>query len=175
MKKIILTVILLISVNAFSQTEKFYFKPDGTSEYQVFETPNFKASELYQKTINWININYKNPNSVIKAKVENEMIRIDGFGQNVFSRTFKSGSKGNYDVKYTIEFEFQDSKYRVKYIHNGITVDGKQVFFSFTDVINNIPDKNGNVWTNAKEDYEKYIQTQLDSLFNYITRPKDKF
>lgn len=175
MRKIILVLVLLVSINMFSQNGKFSFLPDGTSEYVVCTTPNLKATELYNKTINWININYKNPTEAIKAKVENEMIRIDGFGRGAFSRTFTSGNRADYDVTYTMEFQFQDGKYRIKYTHNGITVDGGQVFFKITDVINNITDKNGNSWNDAKAQYEKYIQQQADSLFNYITKPKETF
>lgn len=175
MKKNILGLILFTSINMLSQDKKFTFLADGTSDFIVYNAQNLKASDLYNKTINWININYKNPNEVIKAKVENEMIRIEGFGKSAFSRKFASGNKADYDVSYTMEFQFQDGKYRIKYMHDGITVDGGKVFFKITDVINNIADKNGNAWTDCKSQYENFVQQQTDSLFNYIIKPKEKF
>jgi Domain of unknown function (DUF4468) with TBP-like fold len=173
MKKALLGLFILVSINMFSQNEKFTFLNDGTSDFVVCITPNVKASNLYNKTINWININYKNPAKVIKAKIENEMIRIDGFGSGAFSRTFSSGTKANYDVTYTIEFQFQDGKYRIKYVHTGITVESNQVFFKITDVLNNVKDQNDNGWSNSKEQYENFVQLQIDSLYNYITKPKN--
>ncbi|WP_395044279.1 DUF4468 domain-containing protein [Flavobacterium sp.] len=170
MKKTITILAMMISILSFSQEAKFKFTQDGLTDYVITECKDKSAGELYKKTIDWINVNYTNPNEVIKAKVENEMIRIDGFGKSAFSRTFSDGTKADYDVTYTMEFQFQDGKYRIKYTHKGITVDNSEVFFKITDVINNIQDKNGNGWNNAKEQYQGFVQLQIDSLFNYITK-----
>ena len=155
--------------------QKFAFNTDGTADYVVFTADSISANDLYNKALGWINVTYKNPASVIKAKIENKMIRIEGFEKSAFSRTFADGDKAEYDVQYTLVMEFQDGKYRVKYTHDKITVDGGQVFFKFPDVINNVPDRNGNGWPTAKQEYEKTVNNLLTSLYAYTTKQKESW
>lgn len=173
MKKLFTAVILLLTLVTNAQT--FNFNPDGTTEYVVYNVDKITAKDLYTKTLNWVNVNYKNPDIVIKAKVENDMIRIEAFNTKVFTRIFKSGSTGDYDAFYTLEIEFQDNKYRIKYTNNEIKVDGGKVFFTLSDMLNNFPDKNGNTYDNCKTQYELNVQALMDSLHNYITKSKDKW
>ena len=165
-------MLVITNIN-YSQT--FSFNTDGTADYVVFKADSLSAKDLYNKALGWINTTYKNPNAVIKAKIENQMIRLEGFERGAFSRTFKDGDKAEYDVNYTLTIEFQDGKYRVLFTHDKITVDGGQVYFKFEDVINNVPDRNGNGWPNAKAEYEKTVNHLLTSLSGYITKPKDNW
>lgn len=174
----IIVIAYFSSLTVFSQSDTnntFKFNNDGTTDYVVYMVDTISAATIYSKTVNWINETYKNPDKVIKAKIENEMIRIDGYSSSTFSRTFKSGSKAEYDVTYTLEIQIQDGKYRIKYSHNEITVDGKAVFFKFTDVINNVPDINRNDWTGAKNEYEANVNKIISGLYDYISKPKDKW
>ena len=173
MKKLLLGALLLLSTLSFGQT--FNFNSNGTSEFVIYNVDKIKASELYQKTLNWCNVTYKNPDIIIKAKVENEMVRLSALNKKVFTRIFKSGSTGDYDALYTLEIETQDGKYRVKYTNNEITVDGGKVYFIFSDVLNNVIDRNGNSYDNCKAQYEANVQTLMDSLYQYITKQKDKW
>lgn len=176
MKKLKLILALtLISFIGNAQNSTFKFNPDSTADFVVYNVDKQKASELYVKTLNWINIIFKNPEAVIKAKVENEMIRIEAFNKKVFTRTFKSGSTGDYDALYTLEIQFQDDKYRIKYTNDEIRVDGMKVYFTFSDMLNNVPDKNGNTFDNCKTQYEANVQELINSLYQYITKPKEKW
>ena len=173
-KKILLIALMFVTFSINAQTT-FKFNLDGTSDFVVYSTDKKTAAFIYTKSINWINETYKNPDKVIKAKIENEMIRIDGYLSSAFSRTFASGNKADYDVAYTLEIEIQDGKFRMKFTHNEITVDGKAVHFKFVDVLNNTPDVNGNAWLGAKEQYETNVNKLMESIFSYITKPKDKW
>ncbi len=174
MKKITLMIVLLTTFSINAQIP-FKYNPDGTTDYVVYSIDKTSAADIFTKTINWINVTYKNPDKVIKAKIENEMIRIDGYSSSAFSRTFASGNKADYDVTYTLEIQIQDGKYRVKYSHNEIKVDGGIVYFKFLDVLNNVADTNGNAWLGAKEQYENNVNKLMESLFIYITKPKEKW
>lgn len=174
----IVVILLLSSITLFSQSEinnAFKFNNDASTDFVTYSLDTLNASIIYSKTVNWINVTYKNPEKVIKAKIENEMIRIDGFSSSMFSRTFQSGNKAEYDVAYTIEIQIRDGKYRLKYIHNKITIDGSDVYFTVSDVINNITDKNGNSWAGAKTEYEDNVNEIIKSLYEYISKPKEKW
>lgn len=170
MKKLFL--IIAFTTAAIGQAQTFTFNADGTADYVVFEVPNLKAAEIYTKTMNWINATYKNPELVVKAKIENEMIRLEGFHDAAFSRTTISGSKPTYGVHYTLLIEMQDGKYRVKYSHDKFS---DKVFFPFTDVITNVVDRNGNGWAGSKEEYEGTVQKLMLDLNSYIIKPKEKW
>lgn len=82
---------------------------NGLTDYIVLETKDLTAKDEYLRTIDWIKRNYNTPDEVIKAKIENEYIRIQGVGKNIYS--FKSlGMKSLSDIRYQIEFHFKDGK-----------------------------------------------------------------
>lgn len=74
------------------------------------------ASELYQKCLNWLNETYKQPDEVIKGKIEGEYIKINGFTDSVMFQASALGSTNYYDTRYTIEFRFKDNKLRMEVI-----------------------------------------------------------
>lgn len=173
MKKLILLAFVLVS--GFASAQTFTFNPDGSSEYVVYNVEKATAKELYTKALNWISVTYQNPEVVTKAKVENEMIRIEALQRKVFTRIFTSGSIGDYDAYYILEIEFKDGKFRIKYTHTQTTIDSSKVFFPFEDVINNKTDTNGNRYDNCKAQYEANVQALMNSFYDYITKPKDKW
>ena len=166
-------LIVLLITSSVAQSQQFKFNNDATSAPILVEVQGMKASELYSKAINWANTYYKNPEIVIKAKVENEMIRIEAIEKSAFFRTIKDGNvKAEYDVAYTLTLEFQDGKYRASYQHDRLT---DKVYFTIADVFNNIADTNNNGWDGSKESYEATVQKLLDRLKDYITKPKEKW
>lgn len=175
MKKNSLLIALFLVAFSINAQTTFQFNPDGTTDYVVYSVEKVTAADIYKKIINWVNETFKNPNEVIKAKIENEMIRIDGYLSSAFNRTFASGGKADYDITFTMEIQIQDGKFRMKYTHNVITVDGGVVHFKFTDVLQNTPDINGNAWSGAKEQYESNVSKLMESLFTYIAKPKEKW
>ena len=63
------------------QVKNAYKMTSGTFEtlekYVVIESEG-TASELYKKTLDWVNETYNTPEEVIKGKVEGDYIRIQG-------------------------------------------------------------------------------------------------
>lgn len=162
MKKLFLLIISLIAFNSsYCQSPPFTFKADGSTDYVIYSLAKMKAPQLYNKTLAWINEFYENPDSVIKAKTENEMIRINGFMKDAFIRQLSTSTTG-YDCSYTLVIEFQDGKYRIKFDVNEITVDNNKVFFSLIDVINNIKDKNGNHFNGSVDSFEVSVNNLMD-------------
>ena len=69
------------------------------------------STELYQKAINWVNETYKNPEEVIKGKVEGDYLRLEGFTSSLLQQNV-IGVMYYYDVRYTIQVNFKDGKFK---------------------------------------------------------------
>ena len=113
MRKIIYTLILttLFTKTCFSQETEFKFTKEGFTDYVVTNCEGKTQSDLYKKTLDWISTTYKNPKEVIKAQIENEYIRIEGFKSSMLC--IKSlGILTCLDVRYQIEISFKDGRYK---------------------------------------------------------------
>jgi hypothetical protein len=127
MKKILL-LLLIAPVLGFAQVSlevtykqvtegnKFYQGKFATVSPSAVIEKDGTAAELYSSTMNWINETYKSPEDVIKGNIENKYIKINGFTSSLFSAS-ALGSKFYYDARYTIEFRFKDSKFKVDIIN----------------------------------------------------------
>jgi len=124
MKKV-LFILLLISAFANAQEAEFKFTKDGFTDYVIGTVPNKTASELYKKTIDWINITYKNPKEVIKGQIENEYIRIEGFKSSMLCKKIL-GSNICENGRYQIEISFKDGKYKFDVISLETYVNASQ-------------------------------------------------
>ena len=110
MKKIVMLLLLVSGVMTAQETE-FKFTKEGFTDYVIGTVPNKTASELYKKTIDWINITYKNPREVIKAQIENDYIRIEGINPSMLClKILLSNNCEN--GRYQIEISFKDGKYK---------------------------------------------------------------
>ena len=109
MKKLLFLASIL-SLNLIFSQEKFTYNEDGlTPKYIVTEKEKMTKDEFYTKSLNWIKETYKNPDKVIKTKIENEKIRIEGVEMDLLCRS-ALGSSSCYNTTYTIELEFRDGK-----------------------------------------------------------------
>lgn len=110
MKKL-LFILLFISALGNAQETEFKFTKDGFTDYVIGTIPNKTASELYKKTIDWINVTYKNPKEVIKAQIENDYIRIEGFKSSMLCKKIMLSNICE-NGRYQIEISFKDGKYK---------------------------------------------------------------
>ena len=69
------------------------------------------STELYQKAINWVNETYKNPEEVIKGKVEGDYLRLEGFTSNLLQQNV-IGVMYYYNVRYTVQVNFKDGRFK---------------------------------------------------------------
>ena len=67
--------------------------------------------ELYQKAINWVNETYKNPEEVIKGKVEGDYLRLEGFTSSLLQQNV-IGVMYYYDVRYTVQVNFKAGRFK---------------------------------------------------------------
>lgn len=162
----ILLLFLIISGSLNAQT-KVEVKKEGAVPV-VTEFEGKSAQELYLQTKKWIQSNYKNPSEVLKGDIENDMLRINGYGSGFFY--VKSIIKNYYDVEYSIEFLFKDGKYKYIFTINKITTQGRKIYFSVpSDFFKSDGTTVRTIYADGYESLSASINALYLSHFNYIS------
>jgi hypothetical protein len=129
------------------------------------------AAELYQKTINWVNENYKSPEDVIKGKIENEYIKISG-SLDALVLTNILGLAQTYDGRYTMEFRFKDGRFKVEILSTEIYISTGQYTSVWKDFTLNfkVANRKGKDTYGGVKSYERansYFNEIVDDIVNY--------
>ncbi|MGC6431281.1 MAG: hypothetical protein ACON5F_09595 [Jejuia sp.] len=102
MRTFIFSLIILWTLGVEAQT-KFTFTENGlTPESSVTSIENLSATNLYNKTLNWIKTTYKNP----KTEINNQVILLTGIKENAIQ-----ADKQYFHIKYTIKIAFEEHQY----------------------------------------------------------------
>lgn len=165
---IIMTIAIIFCTFSYSQEiTKLKLTQNGVEPIIVI-TDSLKATDLYKKSLNWVQETYKNPESVLKAKIENEKIRIDGFAENAW-QTESLGMKQNFNMEYSIEISFKDGKYKFEFIIGQFSVAGGQklswdyrTFFKKTGEIRS-------VYSKSVPSLEETMNNLSMLYYNYVT------
>jgi hypothetical protein len=104
-------IICFGQTNDKSQREKFEYLEVGLCDFVVANVDGKAKEEIYNKTLNWIKETYKNPDIVLKMKIENEKLRIDGVANNLLKI-----DKSSFNLDYIIEISFKDNKYKFELV-----------------------------------------------------------
>ena len=110
MKRIGILLLLASGIMTAQETE-FKFTKEGFTDFVIGTVPNKTSSELYKKTMDWINITYKNPREVIKAQIENDYIRIEGISSSMLCKKILLSNICD-NGRYQIEISFKEGKYK---------------------------------------------------------------
>jgi len=180
MNKNLPLLLIFLSTFCYSQVEEFTFSEEGFTDYLVIPCKGKTKSELYRSTLNWIKKVYNTPEKVIKAKIENDYIRIQGSSSNLVCFSGFGLSDCNL-ARYQIEISFKDDKYKfdvtnVEYFTRGfggavgnwqtLYLDGTTNYYNrkgkvktvFKDFIHSFPD----FFTNLNIDLNLYIETEKE-------------
>ncbi len=90
----------------------FRDEQDSTKSFVVVDIPDVDAATLYARMIEYINVNYKNPDEVLKGNVENKYVKFATFKPD-FVEVSNVGKMLPTKVNYTTSLNFKDGK--VKY------------------------------------------------------------
>ena len=180
-KQLLLLSLLLLNHIGFSQ--KYEVTPNGLKDksnienaFLVIEAPEKSIAELYQNAIKYINENYKNPDEVIKGKIENDYLRFETYVPQ-FTKVNNSGAKLDVSMTYTTELRFKDGKVRFEIIALSITADngGRSVEFSGS-IWKGYPiynQKNGDLrLPETKSEIENYFNTNVNEITNFLLDKK---
>lgn len=168
---VILLTFAALTSNSNAQTTNgsnnkiFQYTELGLNDFVVTDIESMSKEEIYHKTLNWIKETYKNPDLVLKTKIENEKVRIDAIANQLLKVKNLA-----LDLNYTIEISFKDSKYKfeiISLLYNNIT-DYKKILNFKTDskMIKN--------FGTSPTDIENYFNDLNNGLGAYITGKNKK-
>ena len=199
MKPLNLLLLCLLTAPVCVLSQKFNLSPEGlrdasdsTKTYVVIDAPNKSAKELYKKCLAFIIETYKNPDQVIKGKVDTEYIRYEGFTPAISTGVLKAPlgkAKVNIQSKYTVEIKFKEGKIRYEVLKNNMELtDASGTFaesygsFHIIQQGNNwkgreklyVYDQNLNLKGEAqKRDIEGYFNNEVKALVMYLNQKTD--
>jgi hypothetical protein len=165
MKSILILLLLVTGLTKAQETE-FKFSKDGFTNFVVTETPNFRANEIYSKTLNWIKENYENPNEVIKMTIENESIRLTAI-ENIFRIYNAFGDYVDFPLEYSLKISFKENKYKFEVT----IINVKHNAIDYSNIPKMIYKKNGILikwYRDTPTMIENYFNELNSSLKNYI-------
>lgn len=165
MKKLFYALLFITSFG-FSQNKPI-LKIEGVPSV-ITEVEGKTSAELFTKTKEWIQLNYKNPSEVLKAEIPNEMIRIEGFSKSFFCQN--GLVKQYYDIMYTVEFSFKDGKYLFDFKTDQITYRGQGVpFLSSTSTFFKKDGSQRSIYKSSIESFSVSLTNLYNSHYDYIT------
>lgn len=150
MKKTLLLLALNI-LPTLSFSQQISLTAEGFKNTSVTICENKTQEDLYKKTLEWTEITFVSPDDVVKAKIENEYIRIRGSKRAL--ACYNTIGKICNDAMYTIEISFKEGKYR----------------FEVIDFQENVP------YTQYTRGGWTTLDLNSDHFFNKKGAPKTKF
>jgi hypothetical protein len=142
----IFAFIFLSSLQTYGQGSKFELsesRPNIPPQYIVLEFDSLTIPDGYNRILEWIKINYNTPSEVIKAQFENKYIRIEG----VSGEYLAMGTYMPKDIKYMLEFRFQEDRIKLEVLSTKIWHNASQYtsagWFDWEIVYSDLYKKNG--------------------------------
>lgn len=126
MNKYYFTFLLIFLFLHSSFEQSFTLTPSGlrdisdtSKNYLIINVANKSAKQIYDRSIDFLNETYSNPNIVLKGKVDSEYVRFEGTSSKITSNVLKGLWKQELKIgtDYIIEFRFKDNKVRFEVIN----------------------------------------------------------
>jgi len=152
---------LFLSLPVFAQ-ETLKLSPEGIKPV-VVELEGKSATDMYITAKQWVNTYFNNPKRALKAEIENDMIRVDGYCQDCFG--IKAIAMIMYDYSYTLEIYFKDGKYKYDVQITKLSDDGAPLSYTYTAFYKN----DGSL----RKMYQKSVETMEASLNETFTSFQD--
>jgi hypothetical protein len=170
MRTIIVMMSCFISNIIFGQTSAtFDLTKDGVKSI-ILELDSMDAKVLYKKALKWVQESYKNPSEVLKANLENEKVRIEGYSSNAWY--YKSlGVRQDYDMEYSFEIEFKDKKIRLTFTPGQFWTQGRKAF-TYSAFYKSSGDIKP-IYKDGEASLEQTMNDLKDSLIDYLNKKKD--
>lgn len=107
MKKIIVIAFIFVNIVNAQDLKEIDITKNGISIINLETTQT--SSELYKKTMSFVELNYSDFKSSIKSSLENEKIKVRSVKEKMFYNKTLFG-KQYYDVSYFVEFNLETKK-----------------------------------------------------------------
>lgn len=140
MKKLLILSILLTNTFAFSQT----INNDKNGYYEIIKVDSLSKAQIYNRSKEWIALNYKSANDVIQFDTKDQIIV-----KGVFKIPYLTYE---YTYNHSLIMYFKENRFKVEIILNSMHSNLS------TDIINV---ENGFLSTNSEEIFERIISNPL--------------
>lgn len=167
MKKLLTLLFAFVCVSLFAQEEKIIFRFDAdTIKTIVIKVPGMKASEIYNRTINWGKFFCgKEYARILSRDSINYVLSYSGTSYMPFDTDLKAGLyKEHNHAYYKLSIECYDNQYLVCYEHTKF-VDNflEDTYFKLTDFF-----WDPRRYKEKLEGYEANISLVINSINTYI-------
>lgn len=98
--------LMFISFSSAAQSGKWKIQDGRAIATDTFKIPSKDAGQLYREISRWLTMTFVNPEDHVKARIENEYLRGEGYHRNIIKPEIVNGA----DFKYTFSFEVQDGQ-----------------------------------------------------------------
>lgn len=154
-----------------AQKGTFVYLEDVT----VIEAPSKSQEELYNLSINWLNETYKNPDEVLKGKIEGEYIRWTGIAPSLVCENILLTPVCR-NLRYTIEIRFKEGRVRWEFTNLELYYDASQYsaggwypWLGKFRVVNHKGKTNSNNAASARN-YRSYMNNLANSFRDYLLK-----
>ena len=159
MKKIILIGLIIFNSN-FSVAQNLNLTPNGVESF-IAEFKGTSQEDLYEKSLNWAKETYFSPNDVIKATIENEKIRLNGYSTPIlWYKMF--GQEYMYRIKHTITISVKEERIKFDYEIEG--------FYTTETYEKNAMVKEKLFKSNGTPNNGANYKNSVDRINNYLTQ-----
>lgn len=179
--------LLLFSAFSFAQDEYFIVTPKGirngvdTSIPYIVLSIDSTSGYLYTTAVKYIQETFKNPDHVIKARVENEYLRYGVYEKNIFQFQIKKQTFP-INASYSVELKFKDGKLRIEFLDIRLAASNDvPVYWVKTGSAmrgwsrQHIFDTDGSIeHINEKNSIEEYFNGEVKKIKDYILK-KEKW
>lgn len=83
---------------------------------------------IYKRTKEWIQYNFKSPNDVLKADLNGNYLRLNGYDSHGYTRS-SLGLPYTYPISFVMEVEIKDGRYRLTLDITDVWYEGKSAGF----------------------------------------------
>ena len=111
-------MLIMASLDALSQSPEWRLINGQAVAEKKFMIPGKSARDLYKEIHRWLIRKYENPEDVIKARLEDEYLRGEGYT----SKFVKSNDRISPALRYTFSFDVKDEEVTFK-IFDAVIVD----------------------------------------------------
>lgn len=132
-------ILVIFSLSAFSQTADWNLVDGKAVAVKKISMPGKSQNNVYKEVYRWLMKIYRDPEDILKARLEDEYLR----GVGYYRDCVKFGSLSSSDLQYNFTFEIKDGEVVFK-LHNAFFMysyaqddDGMRPVEDFLDDVSN--------------------------------------
>jgi hypothetical protein len=122
MKAIFITILTIAPLATFAQGHEWTVVGNKATMQSVITAPGQDANQIYKHVNRWLLATFKNPEHVVKARIESEYVRGDAYHANVY----QLGALSSVDFRYTFTIDIKDEKLRLTLSRGLVLYDNPQ-------------------------------------------------